>query len=134
MTDNVNAIIRLNSVNAKKAKCMYALVSRPINKRSPRVVLIGKKPLRSVQGTLISYTVMHINITAITLKNETVNSVHAIQLIIYLLKCLTHVPRQNPWLHGFVQSKSPKYQGLWLRYQRLIVSPSQYPQHPLFGS
>ena len=75
----------LISLNPTKPKCMKAELSKPINKRSPRVVVIGRNPFRSTHGNLTSNTVMVIRIKPIPVKNSADGVVHAIQFIVFSL-------------------------------------------------
>src|SRR5450830_723562 len=49
-----------------------------MNRRSPRVVRSGKKPLRSTVGERISHTVMPISMSTMQLKNTATGKVQAI--------------------------------------------------------
>ena len=53
-----------------------------MNNLSPRVVAIGKKPLRSMQGDLISQIVIINKMPAMLEKKIAVGSVQAIQFIV----------------------------------------------------
>lgn len=50
-----------------------------MNRRSPRVVAIGKKPLRSIVGARISQIVIPISIRTITVKKTATGTVQTIQ-------------------------------------------------------
>ena len=56
------------SLTATNAKFNQAADSRPMNKRSPRVVAMGKNPRRSTVGDLISHSVMPTSIKTMQLK------------------------------------------------------------------
>ena len=50
ITQIVNGTQMDNSVNPTKPKWTKAELNKPTNSRSPRVVVMGKKPFLSVQG------------------------------------------------------------------------------------
>ena len=50
-----------------------------MKRRSPRVVAMGKKPLRRVVGDLISHTVMPMSMSTMQVKNTATGVVQAIQ-------------------------------------------------------
>src|SRR3546814_15792124 len=58
---------------------MYAATSRPMNRRSPRVVAMGRKPLRSTVGDFNSKKVMPASMSPMQIKNTVVGKVHTIQ-------------------------------------------------------
>lgn len=64
----------------RKAMWINADPSKLIKTRSPRVVLIGKNPLRLTVGLMISKTVNRANPVAIDTKKIAVGRVQAIQL------------------------------------------------------
>src|SRR5581483_4263478 len=49
-----------------------------MNRRSPRVVTIGRKPLCGIEGRATVHAVMPISMSAMTTKNAAVGPVHAI--------------------------------------------------------
>src|SRR4030095_780012 len=66
------------SLNATNARFTYAAHSRPMNRRSPRVVAIGRKPLRMTVGDFNSHTVIAPSISAMQQKNTATGVVQAI--------------------------------------------------------
>src|SRR3546814_18081711 len=58
---------------------MYAATSRPMNRRSPRVVAMGRKPLRNTVGDFSSKKVMPTSMSPMQIKNTVVGKVHTIQ-------------------------------------------------------
>ena len=102
MTQMVNGTQMDNSENPIKPKWTNAELNKPINSRSPRVVVMGKKPFLSVHGDSTSRTVIVNKISAMPKKNSAEGVVQAIQFIILLLKL---DPMRNLSQRDFSQTK-----------------------------
>ena len=82
----IDPIAIKDGANPRKTICIKADPRRLMKKRSPLVVLIGKKPFFSlVVGLRTSIIVNVVNPIAIAMKKIMVGSVHAIQLMIFAL-------------------------------------------------
>jgi phosphoenolpyruvate carboxylase len=64
-----------------QARWIYALPRSPMKSRSPRVVIMGRNPLRGTVGHNACHTPMVTSITPIKTKNQAVTGVQAIHCI-----------------------------------------------------
>ena len=82
----IDPIVIKDGASPRKTICIKADPRRLMKKRSPLVVLIGKKPFFSLAvGLRTSMIVNAVNPIAIVMKKMAVGRVHAIQLMIFAL-------------------------------------------------